>query len=102
MSASNHPGTMAATSSNAAIHHSKTPWAGTIQRRFAQASRKYGRSLTVSHSGLIGLRPALGPEHQRICVFDVDQLQLVTRLQSLRPDGNAACKCERTVVPCAR
>src|SRR5262249_39153487 len=44
--------------------HSKNPSTGTIQRRVRYASRKLGRSRTVSHLALIGLRPPVGSWHQ--------------------------------------
>src|SRR6266699_6176003 len=44
--------------------HSKKPSTGTIQRRLRYASRNVGRSRTVSHLALIGLRPPVGSWHQ--------------------------------------
>src|SRR5947207_13064945 len=44
--------------------HSKKPSTGTMQRRLRYASRKLGRSRTVSHFALMGLRPPVGSVHQ--------------------------------------
>src|ERR1700755_486033 len=44
--------------------HSKKPSTGTMQRRLRYASRKVGRSRTVSHLALMGLRPPVGSLHQ--------------------------------------
>src|SRR6266550_1529408 len=44
--------------------HSKKPSTGTMQRRLRYASRNVGRSRTVSHLALLGLRPPIGSVHQ--------------------------------------
>src|SRR5262249_13044055 len=44
--------------------HSKKPSTGTMQRRLRYASRNVGRSRTVSHLALMGLRPPVGSLHQ--------------------------------------
>src|SRR3954471_18260562 len=44
--------------------HSKKPSTGTMQRRLRYASRNVGRSRTVSHLALIGLRPPVASLHQ--------------------------------------
>src|SRR6266576_7040869 len=44
--------------------HSKKPSTGTMQRRLQYASRNVGRSRTVSHLALMGLRPPFGSLHQ--------------------------------------
>src|ERR1700746_3910955 len=43
--------------------HLKKPSTGTIQRRRRYASRNVGRSRTVSHFALMGLRPPFVSEH---------------------------------------
>src|SRR5438552_18095971 len=44
--------------------HSKKPSTGTMERRLRYAARKLGRSRTVSHFALMGLRPPVGSVHQ--------------------------------------
>src|SRR5262245_9365352 len=44
--------------------HSKKPSTGTMQRRLRYASRKVGKSRTVSHLALMGFRPPFGSLHQ--------------------------------------